>query len=189
MPRPPLTQEQQALAAKNIKLARAFVHQHRYQWYVTRINSFEDAEACAMFALCEAARSFDESRGTKFSTIAYLAMKRRLMKEASRCDLIRTPAGGTTTPKIVDNFESVHSALLPTTVDANIDEHEETKARVKSIKESLLPHERVLVLDFYCFNTPQKETAKLLRMTRQSARIHRKKIIDRIREEHSPNPA
>jgi RNA polymerase sigma factor for flagellar operon FliA len=92
--RDPLTQEQKNLAAEYVPLARKLVKPLKQSWP----NEGDEFESAAMFALVEAARSFEVSRNVKFATFARYRIwgalqdaQRALVALRRRSDQGRTP--------------------------------------------------------------------------------------------------
>jgi len=71
IPNVPLTAEQQALAEANTLLAPWWAERmcKRYSWWLKAVP-MEDLVAACWVGVCQAARSYDPSRGAKFSTWA-----------------------------------------------------------------------------------------------------------------------
>jgi RNA polymerase sigma factor (sigma-70 family) len=67
MARLPLTAEQQQLVNDNLALARHVARPFRLRWR----QQADDITSAAVLGLCEAAASFDPSRGLKFVTFAH----------------------------------------------------------------------------------------------------------------------
>ena len=72
----PLTEAQQALTEKN----------HAYIYYIIKKLGLpvEDYYGAAAIGLCKAARAYNPSKGTAFSTFAYAVMSNEIMQECRR---------------------------------------------------------------------------------------------------------
>lgn len=72
-----LNERQRELVESNICLAK------KLAWNLSRLNqriSLEDIEQLCLEGMCAAANRFDETKGYKFSTYAYVVMKRNYIK-------------------------------------------------------------------------------------------------------------
>lgn len=75
-----LNEQQRKLVESNIKLAKSLA------WKLSRNNKripLEDIEQLCFEGLCNAANGFDETKGYRFSTYAYVAMKRNYFKHTA----------------------------------------------------------------------------------------------------------
>lgn len=95
-PTPPLTPDQQQLAADNIRLVYLLVH--RLQRRRPGLN-FDDLVGAGMMGLVQAARCFDPARGVRFSTYACNCIKRHLRIE-SNVGLIYVPQEAWSHPRL-----------------------------------------------------------------------------------------
>lgn len=82
----------QKLVTDNVKLAHYIAWSYRKNVEVIRERlSWDETKATALYGLVLASRSFDFSRGIKFSTYAFRAIIDQIRKEYFRATLIRVP--------------------------------------------------------------------------------------------------
>lgn len=73
-----MTEDQKKLVESNINLAYDYVHKYGSSFG----HDFDDSIQIASFGLCNAAATFDESKGYAFSTYAYRCMSNEFLKIA-----------------------------------------------------------------------------------------------------------
>ena len=83
-----LTLEQQKLVEDNHNLIYSFLNSHGL--------SIDDYYDVAAIGLCQAAALFDASKGLKFSTYAYTAMRNEVLKEIQKDKAIKNGGGAIT---------------------------------------------------------------------------------------------
>lgn len=73
-----MTEDQKKLVESNIKLAYDYVHKYGSSFG----HDFDDSVQIASLGLCNAALTFDESKGYEFSTYAYKCMSNEFLRIA-----------------------------------------------------------------------------------------------------------
>lgn len=73
-----LTDKQRRLVEDNLMLAYSFVHKYGNKYLTIEP---EDKYSLALLGLCNAARTWDKSRGIKFSSYAYIAIDNQMKME------------------------------------------------------------------------------------------------------------
>lgn len=73
-----MTAEQERLVTDNLDLVRHIIH--KYCWRYLEFQEYEDLFQIGCLGLVRAALAFDKSRGSKFSTLAAVAIRREITK-------------------------------------------------------------------------------------------------------------
>lgn len=170
-----LNEAQKKLVEENHNLIYSFL-KHRN----LSLNSIEDWYGTAAIGLCKAAMLYDESRGFKFSTLAYVCMEREVISVKRReyknmqaaislDDKVITKDGSCPLSEVIpspnDNFMSVY-------VNDVIEKaFENMSTRDKSVVDMVMNH-----------NMTQKRIADNFGMSRQSINNIYRKFIANIRE-------
>lgn len=97
-----LNNQQRKLVEDNHNLIYSFLKQHKLS-----LDAVEDWYGTAAIGLCKAALIFDESRGSKFSTLAYLCMNNevRMVMRANRKNV-------TVTTSLNDDISTANGCCL-----------------------------------------------------------------------------
>lgn len=169
-----LTAEREVLVVENIKLTH-----HIAKKYFHPYLDHDDLVSIGTIGLINAAKTFDESKGYKFSSLAYKAIEREIIKEIIKFS--RAKRNG-----IVYSFEdhiAVNLTIGDTIFDTKNFEREivNSLSLYKALKQLTLKEQLVVIYYFGLFeNEPlnQKTIASLLGVTQTIvSRILRKALL------------
>lgn len=187
----PITNEQRALAEKNIGLISNVIRRFKYSRYMPT----EDAFQFGAIGLCEAARRFDPERGFKFSTYAVWWIRAFIVRYLMRhLHQIRIPekkqSQGVRSPAQINNIIQDEDGNECSIFDKISDDPEtEMHLAEKDLIEKALdeiqklkPKQRRAAESFFLIGMTLDETGKRLGVCRERVRQINKKTLSEIRE-------
>jgi RNA polymerase sigma factor (sigma-70 family) len=171
-------------------------HQGLVRYIVERVRrrcsvgdmEHEDLIAWGMLGLLQAARIWDPERACSFSTLAYVAIERRILRGV-RCEGKPEQAAATLSldEMAFEEGESGPSARIVDQIAGNQDVEQqffdsETRTLVRSAVEQLPPPHRRLIERHFYDGVPIAELAKELGVSRQAAYVRQKDILRQLRD-------
>ena len=175
-----LTTDQQVLAQKYLPMARALAKPLKRAWPAER----EEFDSAALFALVEAAQSFDVSRNVKFATFARYRIwgalrdvQRALVTSGWKCDLENAP---NITGLTYDSEE--RGRVLMAEPDRPIGQVYEGNEFVEKCLSNLPPKHATACREIYLNGKTQIEAANLLGCSKSRLSYLHKEGLEMIQE-------
>jgi RNA polymerase sigma factor FliA len=179
--------EVQQRVREHQKLVDYMVNRYLKRYYVGSMER-EDLISWGMIGLVQAARAWDPSRGTAFTTLACRAIERMIVRGVRR---EWRPDEARATVSLDANLSDDHSEevrerfvdLLP--ADEDLEGQivaSETGLTVRQALEELAPEQRDLLHRHYFEDEPVREIAQNLGLTRQAVYLREKLALRQLRQ-------
>lgn len=158
--RAPLTAEQQGLARRYVPMARSLAKPLKRMWP----SEGDEFESAALFALVEAAQSYDPSRNVKFSTFARYRIWGAMRDVQRRLVLVGWRVGVEGAPSVLSlPFDAEeHGRVFGTDEDPPVGTELESADWVENLLRKLPDRHAAACRAIYVDGKSQGETAELL---------------------------
>ena len=146
-------------------------------------SQLEDYYDVGMIGLCKAAKTFDNSKGSKFSTYACICIRNTILMDIRdqkrQCDYysisLQTPVGGEKDEILLEDTISDYE------LEVDILNKEEKMALIESIRK--LNNEDRQMIDLYFWKEmTQKEIARYLKMSQANVSRRIQRALDNLRK-------
>lgn len=146
-------------------------------------SQLEDYYDVGMIGLCKAAKTFDNSKGSKFSTYACICIRNTILMDIRdqkrQCDYysvsLQTPVGGEKDEILLEDTISDYE------LEVDILNKEEKMALIESIRK--LDNDDRQMIDLYFWKEmTQKEIAKYLKMSQANVSRRIQRALDNLRK-------
>lgn len=146
-------------------------------------SQLEDYYDIGMIGLCKAAKTFDNSKGSKFSTYACICIRNTILMDIRdqkrQCDYysisLQTPVGGEKDEILLEDTISDYE------LEIDILNKEEKMALIESIRK--LNNEDRQMIDLYFWKEmTQKEIARYLKMSQANVSRRIQRALDNLRK-------
>ena len=168
---------------KNEPLVVAFMQKH-----FPKLSWDEDYLQTARMGLWEACRCFDPDRGLKFSTLAYVVMRNKIIKQIRR-DRVPQRYGATLISldeRLEEQAESGDTQIL---MDANdFTEYADIRIDLEKMLSVVEPGERELFVRVVCGEVTRRDAARELGITFGELEKRLKRISETIRDNTRYDP-
>lgn len=146
-------------------------------------SQLEDYYDVGMIGLCKAAKTFDNSKGSKFSTYACICIRNTILMDIRdqkrQCDYysisLQTPVGGEKDEILLEDTISDYE------LEVHILNKEEKMALIESIRK--LDNDDRQMIDLYFWKEmTQKEIARYLKMSQANVSRRIQRALDNLRK-------
>lgn len=146
-------------------------------------SQLEDYYDVGMIGLCKAAKTFDNSKGSKFSTYACICIRNTILMDIRdqkrQCDYysvsLQTPVGGEKDEILLEDTISDYE------LEVDILNKEEKMALIESIRK-LNDEDRQMIDLYFWKEMTQKEIARYLKMSQANVSRRIQRALDNLRK-------
>lgn len=146
-------------------------------------SQLEDYYDVGMIGLCKAAKTFDNSKGSKFSTYACICIRNTILMDIRdqkrQCDYysisLQTPVGGEKDEILLEDTISDYE------LEIDILNKEEKMALIESIRK-LNDEDRQMIDLYFWKEMTQKEIARYLKMSQANVSRRIQRALDNLRK-------